>query len=148
MERGWSRPGSRFDELWNFASQLQADKRLPCSIAVDQLQPARIPGELDAPYPISNIQQYCAGKAAFNIVDAYQRYRHFRLITERPVGSTQGRSRGLHASNSAYPYYFPGCRPCSLFGRNVPTLYPPCGVVAASMLATRASSGGWQRLRV
>jgi hypothetical protein len=100
-----------------------------------------VPGETDAP-TISTLQQYCADKRAFYIVDAPQLSTISGLVQSGPVGSTPGPITGTHANNSAY--YFPWVQaPDPLFG-NRPSLYPPCGFVAGIYAATDASRGVWK----
>jgi phage tail sheath protein FI len=88
------------------------------------------------------LQDFCASKRAFYIVDAPQLSTISGLIQSGPVGSTPGPITGTNASNSAY--YFPWVQaPDPLFG-NRPSLYPPCGFVAGIYTATDAHRGVWK----
>jgi len=129
------------DQNFEIALTSKADKGVFLLDRVDIFNLLCIPGETDAP-TISTLQQYCADKRAFYIVDAPQLSTISGLIQSGPVGSTPGPITGTHANNSAY--YFPWVQaPDPLFG-NRPTLYPPCGFVAGIYAATDASRGVWK----
>jgi hypothetical protein len=100
-----------------------------------------IPAETDAP-TIQTLQEYCAKKRAFYIVDSWELSTTSNLIQSGPVGSTTGSLTGQYSSNSAF--YFPWVQaPDPLFG-NRPTLFPPCGFVAGIYAATDASRKVWK----
>ena len=100
-----------------------------------------IPAETDAP-TIQTLQEYCAKKRAFYIVDSWELSTTSNLIQSGPVGSTAGSLTGQYSSNSAF--YFPWVQaPDPLFG-NRPTLFPPCGFVAGIYAATDASRNVWK----
>jgi phage tail sheath protein FI len=100
-----------------------------------------IPAETDAP-TISTLQQYCAAKRAFYIVDSWQLSTTSGLQSTGPAGSTSGSITGQYSTNSAF--YFPWVEaPDPLVG-NRPTLFPPCGFVAGIYAATDASRGVWK----
>jgi hypothetical protein len=129
------------DQNFEIALTSKADQGVFLLDRVDIFNLLCIPGETDAP-TISTLQQYCADKRAFYIVDAPQLSTISGLITSGPVGSTPGPITGTHANNSAY--YFPWVQaPDPLFG-NRPSLYPPCGFVAGIYAATDASRGVWK----
>jgi hypothetical protein len=129
------------DQNFEIALTSKADRGVFLLDRVDIFNLLCIPGETDAP-TISTLQDYCASKRAFYIVDAPQLSTISGLIQSGPVGSTPGPIIGTHASNSAY--YFPWVQaPDPLFG-NRPSLYPPCGFVAGIYAATDASRGVWK----
>jgi len=100
-----------------------------------------VPAETDAP-TIQTLQEYCAKKRAFYIVDSWELSTTSKLIQSGPVGSTTGSLTGQYSSNSAF--YFPWVQaPDPLFG-NRPTLFPPCGFVAGIYAATDASRNVWK----
>jgi phage tail sheath protein FI len=100
-----------------------------------------IPGETDAA-TISTLQEFCATKRAFFIVDSPQLATISGLMQSGPVGTGGGSITGEYATNSAY--YFPWIQaPDPLVG-NRPTLFPPCGFVAGIYAATDASRGVWK----
>jgi phage tail sheath protein FI len=88
------------------------------------------------------LQEYCAKKRAFYIVDSWELSTTSNLIQSGPVGSTTGSLTGQYSNNSAF--YFPWVQaPDPLFG-NRPTLFPPCGFVAGIYAATDASRKVWK----
>ncbi|MGF6854026.1 Ig-like domain-containing protein [Paraburkholderia sp. CI3] len=101
-----------------------------------------VPGETDAP-AISKLQDYCAGRRAFYIVDSPPHATISGLTGSGPVGSTAGPiTTAPNSANSAY--YFPWVEaPDPLMG-NRPSLYPPCGFVAGIYAATDGSRGVWK----
>jgi phage tail sheath protein FI len=100
-----------------------------------------VPAETDAP-TIQTLQEYCAKKRAFYIVDSWELSTTSNLIQSGPVGSTTGSLTGQYSSNSAF--YYPWVQaPDPLFG-NRPTLFPPCGFVAGIYAATDASRNVWK----
>jgi len=129
------------DQNFEIALTSKADAGVFLLDRVDIFNLLCIPGETDAP-TISTLQEYCATKRAFYIVDAPQLSTISGLIQSGPVGSTPGSITGTHANNSAY--YFPWVQaPDPLFG-NRPSLYPPCGFVAGIYAATDATRGVWK----
>ncbi len=129
------------DQNFEIALTSKADQGVFLLDRVDIFNLLCIPGETDAP-TISTLQDYCAGKRAFYIVDAPQLSTISSLTQTGPVGSTPGPITGTNAGNSAY--YFPWVQaPDPLFG-NRPSLYPPCGFVAGIYAATDASRGVWK----
>ncbi len=100
-----------------------------------------IPAETDAP-TISTLEQYCATKRAFYIVDSWQLATPSALQTSGPVGSTPGPITGQYATNAAF--YFPWVEAPDPLAGNRPTLFPPCGFVAGIYAATDATRGVWK----
>jgi phage tail sheath protein FI len=129
------------DQNFELAMLSDATKGVYLLDRVDIFNLLCIPAETDAP-TISTLQQYCATKRAFYIVDPWQLSTTSGLQSTGPVGSTAGSITGQYSTNSAF--YFPWIEaPDPLFG-NRPTLFPPCGFVAGIYAATDASRGVWK----
>jgi|HubBroStandDraft_4_1064222.scaffolds.fasta_scaffold06533_3 phage tail sheath protein FI len=104
-----------------------------------------VPGETDSA-TIPTLQEYCATKRAFYIVDCPQNITTASIISSGPAGTASGSNVSLpHTAYSSYSaYYYPWVlAPDPLFG-NRPTLFPPCGFVAGLYAATDASRGVWK----
>lgn len=100
-----------------------------------------VPGESDAP-TVSTLQEYCATKRAFMIVDSPEHATISGLMSSGPVGSTTGSITGTYAGNSAF--YFPWVQaPDPLVGNRL-GLFPPCGFVAGIYAMTDATRGVWK----
>jgi hypothetical protein len=129
------------DQNFELAMLSDATKGVYLLDRVDIFNLLCIPAETDAP-TISTLQQYCATKRAFYIVDSWQLSTTAALQVSGPVGSTSGSLTGQYSNNAAF--YFPWIEaPDPLFG-NRPTLFPPCGFVAGIYAATDASRGVWK----
>jgi phage tail sheath protein FI len=130
------------DQNFELAMLSDATKGVYLLDRVDIFNLLCIPAETDAP-TISTLQQYCATKRAFYIVDSWQLSTPAALQTSGPAGSSIGGSiTGTYSANSAF--YFPWVEaPDPLVG-NRPTLFPPCGFVAGIYAATDASRGVWK----
>jgi phage tail sheath protein FI len=107
-----------------------------------------VPGESDQP-TVQNLQEYCADKRAFYIVDCPQLITTASLINSGPVGTvlgggapTPGLLSGQYSINSAY--YFPWVSAPDPLTGNRSKLFPPCGFVAGNYAATDASRGVWK----
>jgi hypothetical protein len=105
-----------------------------------------VPGESETS-TVSALQQYCASKLAFYIVDPPQGAGTSpttvaKLVQTGPAGSDTGSLTGTYSMNSAY--YFPWVMaPDPLIG-NRQRLFPPCGFVAGIYAATDANRGVWK----
>lgn len=100
-----------------------------------------VPGETD-PVTIQDLQEYCADKRAFYIVDCPQLATAANLQQSGPVGSTSGSLTGPYSQNSAY--YFPWVSAPDPLTGNRPALFPPCGFVAGIYATTDSTRGVWK----
>ncbi len=100
-----------------------------------------VPAET-SPAAITTLQQYCATKRAFYIVDSWQLATTSGLQTSGPAGSSAGPITGQYATNAAF--YFPWVEAPDPLAGNRPTLFPPCGFVAGIYAATDATRGVWK----
>jgi phage tail sheath protein FI len=95
-----------------------------------------VPGETTAA-TIEVLQQYCANRRAFYIVDCPQTATTAALTSAGPANLS-----GQYSSNSAY--YFPWVQaPDPLVG-NRPAFFPPSGFVAGIYASTDADRGVWK----
>jgi phage tail sheath protein FI len=101
-----------------------------------------VPGYSD-PTNLETLQQYCAQRRAFLIVDPPQSMTQALLASkQQPLGAGNVAFSGQYLSNAAY--YFPWVSaPDPLFGGRA-KLCPPCGYVAGIYAATDANSGVWK----
>jgi phage tail sheath protein FI len=101
-----------------------------------------VPAETDAT-AIDALQQYCAGRRAFLIVDAPQSATTALLSSKGPVASDLASSlAGAGAVDSAY--YFPWVLAPDPLHPGQSALFPPCGFIAGIYAATDARRGVWK----
>ncbi len=105
------------------------------------------PGETDAA-TIQVLQDYCARRRAFYIVDSPRTANFASLNASGPVGTTPGGgapagvASAPNAANSAY--YFPWVLAPDPLSGDQAKLWPPCGFVAGVYAATDSARGVWK----
>jgi phage tail sheath protein FI len=92
---------------------------------------------------ISKLQDYCALRRAFLIVDSPQNLTQSTLATKQePLDVSSSGYSGSHQDSAAY--YFPWVTAPDPLAGNRAKLCPPCGFVAGIYAATDASRGVWK----
>jgi uncharacterized protein len=104
-----------------------------------------VPGETDET-TIQQLQQYCAGKRAFLIVDCPQTITRDALYSGRlgtaVGGGTPGSLAGENAGNSAY--YYPWVVAPDPLAADRPALFPPSGFVAGIYASADSNRSVWK----
>lgn len=131
----------------NFEAVLASDAGVKLLDQIDIFNLLCAPGETDAA-TIRALQDYCARRRAFYIVDAPQTASFASLKASGPVGTAPGGGTPAsivsapNAANSAY--YFPWVLAPDPPSGGAAKLWPPCGFVAGVYAATDSARGVWK----
>jgi len=109
----------------------------PILDSVDLFNIVCVPGLVDGP-TIQSLQQRCASRRAFLLVDADEN----ETISGMPGALAALGITGTHANNAAI--YFPWVRAPDPLQQNALRAFPPCGFVAGVYARTDGTRGVWK----
>jgi phage tail sheath protein FI len=131
----------------NFEAALASNAGMSLLDQVDVFNLLCVPGETDA-VTILALQDHCARRRAFYIVDPPRTASFASLNASGPVGTAPGGGAPVSiasspsAANSAY--YFPWVLAPDPLSGGEAKLWPPCGFVAGVYAATDSARGVWK----